>query len=62
MKRSGSGRYNKNTNKTMAREELLEKNKQRKELNTLTLEEKKTFGNPNFQLPKVGDFLMRERT
>ncbi len=30
MKRSDLGRYNRKTNKTMAREELFEKNKQRK--------------------------------
>jgi len=28
----------------------------------LTLEERKTFGDPNLQLPKVRDFPLKEKT
>jgi hypothetical protein len=29
-------------------------------MSTLTLDERKTFGNPNWRLPKFGDFPLRK--
>jgi hypothetical protein len=44
----------------MAEEELLERI-DKDIINTLTSEERKTFGNPTLRLPKVGDFLLKKR-